>query len=335
MPRRPDGIETTLLTLELLRRIPKPPYRTTAADLHSQLADAGMTRDIRTIQRQLDLVSQHFDIERDERSKPYGYRWKSHAKPLAIPMLSDPESLLLMLAEKHLHNLLPTKLMRSMESFFDQARSKLGDPNADKYAREWPNKIRVVRETQPLLPPTVASGVFAAMTQALYKNLWLGIRYKNSAGKVSDVDVMPLGLAQQGPRMYLVCRYRGYDNERTLALHRMVSATVSNLSFNRPRSFSLEKYDDDGRFGVGDGVRVCLEFRITREAGRHLRESPLSADQTTTDDGEFMVVRATVMDTRQLEWWLRGFGEQVVEVSRTLAKADAAKAKRSTIEERQ
>jgi predicted DNA-binding transcriptional regulator YafY len=320
MPKRPDGIETTLLTLELLRRMPKPPYRTTAAELHSQLVDAGMTRDIRTIQRQLDLLSQHFDIERDERSKPYGYRWKSHAKPLAIPMLSDPESLLLMLAEKHLRNLLPSTLMRSMESFFDQARSKLGDPNADKHAREWPNKVRVVRETQPLLPPAVASGVFAAVTQALYRNLWLGIRYKNSAGKVSDVDVMPLGLAQQGPRMYLVCRYRGYDNERTLALHRIVSASVSNLSFHRPRSFSLEKYDDDGRFGVGEGVPLCLEFKITEAAGRHLLESPLSVDQTISVEGQFMVVRATVIDTHQLQWWLQGFGDQISGVSKSASR---------------
>jgi predicted DNA-binding transcriptional regulator YafY len=316
MPKRPDGIETLLLSLELLHRIPRKPRYATASALHAQLTEAGIKRDLRTIQRQLDLLSQHFDLERDDRSKPYRYRWKEHAKALAVPMLNNQESLLLMLAEQHLRNLLPVKLMKSMESFFVQARSKLDAADADKYAREWPRKVRVVRETQPLLPPPLVSGVFAAVTEALYSNLWLDIKYKNAAGKVSDVHVMPLGLAQQGPRMYLVCRFRGYDNERTLALHRMVSASASTLTFNRPRSFSLEKFDDEGRFGMGNGVLVRLEFRITHEAGKHLLESPLSADQTVSVEGEFMLVRATVMDTRQLEWWLRGFGWQIKEVSR-------------------
>ena len=315
MPKRPDSVETTLLALELLRRIPRT-RKTTASELHAQLADAGFARDLRTIQRQLDFLSQHFDIERDDRSKPYGYRWKEHAKALSVPMLSDQESLLLMLAEQHLRNLLPSKLMKSMESFFVQAKARLGSPDADKNARDWPSKVRVVSDTQPLLPPPVASEVFAAATHALYNNLWLRIRYKNGVGKVSEAEVMPLGLAQQGPRMYLVCRYRGYENERSLALHRILRAAPSTLTFSKPRGFSLKKYDDDGRFGVSDGVRICLKFRISREAGKHLLESPLSADQVTTLDGDFIEVKATLVDTNQLHWWLQSFGDQVTDIQK-------------------
>lgn len=269
---------------------------------------------MRTVQRQLDFLSQHFDIERDDRSKPYGYRWKENAKGLSVPMLSDQESLLLMLAEQHLRNLLPSKLMKSMEGFFVQAKARLGSPHADKNARDWPLKVRAVSDTQPLLPPPVASGVFAAVTQALYNNLWLGIRYKNSAGKIGDADVMPLGLAQQGPRMYLVCRYRGYDNERSLAMHRILKATPSTLVFARPKNFSLKRYDDDGRFGVSDGVQIRLEFEITQDAGKHLLETPLSADQTIVVDGTFMLVSATLMDTNQLHWWLQSFGDQITNI---------------------
>lgn len=315
MAKRSDGIETTLLALELLRRIPRT-RKTTASELHAQLAHAGFARDLRTIQRQLDLLSQHFDIERDDRSKPYGYRWKEHAKALSVPMLSDQESLLLMLAEQHLRNLLPSKLMKSMEGFFVQARAKLGSPEADANAREWPSKVRVVSDTQPLLPPPVASDVFTAVTHALYNNVWLAIRYRNSVGRVGDADVMPLGLAQQGPRMYLVCRYRGYDNERSLALHRIMKATPSTLAFARPKSFSLKRYDDDGRFGVSEGVQIRLEFKITRDAGKHLLESRLSPDQAITMDGESMWVRATLMETNQLHWWLQSFGDQVSNVTR-------------------
>ena len=128
---------------------------------------------------------------------------------------------------------------------------------------------------------------------------------------------MPLGLAQQGPRMYLVCRFVGYDNERSLALHRILTASASTLTFERPKDFDLKQYDDDGRFGYGDGQLVRLSFRIEKEAGLHLLESPLSTDQTVVELDDSYVITATVVDSAMLEWWLRGFGESISEIIRT------------------
>lgn len=122
---------------------------------------------------------------------------------------------------------------------------------------------------------------------------------------------MPLGLAQQGPRLYLVCRYRNFKNERSLAVHRIISAQASTITFERPKNFDLQKYDDDGQFGFGEGKRIRLSFQINKEAGLHLLESPLSIDQKVEDFGSHFQIIATVVDTAQLEWWLRGFGEQV------------------------
>lgn len=50
----------------------------TASEIHQQLLGLDIQRDLRSVQRTLDMLSQHFDIERDERSKPYGYRWCKH-----------------------------------------------------------------------------------------------------------------------------------------------------------------------------------------------------------------------------------------------------------------
>lgn len=259
MAKRSDTHETALLAVELLRRIPSG-RKVTAGELHRQLKDAGIDRDLRTIQRQLEMLSEHFEIERDDRSKPYGYRWLEQSSALVVPHLTPQESLLLRLAEEHLRHLLPARLMKSMEAFFSQARRNLGADSGARLAREWPEKIRVVATSQPLLPPKIAPGVFEAISEALYTNHWLDLDYRNSAGKRSRVDVMPLGLVQQGPRLYLVCRYRGFDNERNLALHRILSAERSTLTFDRPKDFDLKKYDDDGRFGFGEGERVRLTF---------------------------------------------------------------------------
>ena len=322
MAQRPDTLDTALLMLELLRRIPRG-RKITTSELHQQLKGAGFERDLRTIQRQLEILSEHFDIERDERNKPYGYRWLERAQGLTVPQLTPQESLLLQLAEEHLKNLLPARLMQSMEGFFTQARRNLGDsPNA-RLEREWPCKVRVVATSQPLLAPTIASGVLEAVSEALYANHWLDLDYRNAAGKRRQARVMPLGLAQQGPRLYLVCRFEGFDNERSLALHRIGKAEVSTLTFERPRGFDLQKYDADGRFGFGEGRRIRLQFCIEHDAGFHLRETPLSKDQQIREvDDCWMEVSATVVDSAMLEWWLRGFGDAVRGVSRQAVPAE-------------
>ena len=321
MPKRPDTLETTLLAIELLRRIPRG-RKVTAAELHEQLHTAGIDRDLRTVQRQLEMLSEHFEIERDARNKPYGYQWLDQAKALAVPSLTPQESLLLQLAQEYLKNLLPARLMQSMDGFFTQARRNLADNHGQstdpaRLEREWPRKVRVVATSQPLLPPKIEPGVLEAVSEALYANRWLALDYQNAAGKRKPIQVMPLGLAQQGPRLYLVCRYEGFDNERSLALHRIRKAEASTLRFERPAGFDLQKYDDDGRFGFGEGQRVRLTFRIERPAGQHLLETPLSRDQQVQElAGGWLEVSATVVDSAMLQWWLRGFGEVVTSVQK-------------------
>ena len=314
MPRRPDSLETVQLALELLRRIPKG-RTVTAPELHQQLTDAGYERDLRTIQRLLETLSEVYEIERDDSSKPYRYSWKEFAKGLSLPSLSAQESLLLMLAEQHLSSLLPARLTKSMEGFFAQARSQLGEKGT-QHDREWLKKVRVVSTSQPLLPPKIDPTVFEQVSNALYGNNWLDVDYKNATGKRTTARVMPLGLAQQGPRMYLVCRFDGYDNERSLAMHRIHSAKASGFAFQRPKEFDLKRYDDDSRFGYGEGKHIRLRFRIEKEAGFHLLESPLSANQEVVELDEAYEITATVVDSAMLEWWLRGFKDAVSDVSR-------------------
>ena len=322
MPKRPDSLETLQLSLALLHRIPKR-GSITATELRLQLQDAGFEREPRTIQRLLEALSDpdstFYGIERDDSSKPYRYRWKENAKGLTLPGLSTQESLLLTLAEQQLSSLLPAKLMKSMEGFFSQARGQLnekGQSGSFQREREWLDKVRVVSTSQPLLPPKVDADVFQQVSDALYGNQWLDIDYKNAEGDRKASRVMPLGLAQQGPRMYLVCRYEGYDNERCLALHRFISAHASTLTFERPKDFDLKQFDDAGRFGYGDDTKIRLSFRITKEAGLHVVECPLSLDQQVVELYDAYEITVTVVDSAMLDWWLLGFGDGVSEISK-------------------
>jgi predicted DNA-binding transcriptional regulator YafY len=152
---------------------------------------------------------------------------------------------------------------------------------------------------------------------ALYGDRWLAIEYCNAAGEQASSRVMPLGLVQQGPRMYLVCRFEGYKNERNLALNRFVSARALSLTFKRPAEFNLKRYDDDGRFGFGNGEPIRLSFRIDKDHALHLLESPLSEDQQVSEGRRHYQINATVIDSAMLDWWLRGFGKAVSRISKT------------------
>jgi predicted DNA-binding transcriptional regulator YafY len=257
-------------------------------------------------------------IECDDNSKPYRYSAKEGAKNFSAQGLTPQESLLLTLAEQQLGSLLPAPLMKSMDGFFTQARSQLGDKTTPQREREWLDKVRVVSASQPLLPPKINPEVFEQVSHALYGNQWLDIDYQNSDGKRKTAKVMPLGLVQQGPCMYLVVRFDGYDNERNLTLHRFISAKASTLTFERPSDFNLKQFEADGRFGFGDGTKIRLSFQIEKGAGLHIVECPLSADQQVMELNDAYTITATVVESDMLDWWVRGFGDDVSEITRSL-----------------
>ena len=311
--------DTVLLALRIMEQIPRAPRRISAKEIQAQLANDPTCpqRDLRSIQRQLQWIADNFPVDVDARDRPYGYGWEKGAQPFSVPFLSVQESLLLVLAQKRLHPLLPVNLMKAMGGFFEQAHRNLAFGGNAVREREWLSKVRVIRETQPLLAPKIKAGIFESVAESLYENVWLEVRYKNADGKRYDVKVMPLGLALQGPRLYLACRFDGYDNERTLALHRLLRAKVTTLPFVRPKDFDLERYDADGRFSFGDGRRIKLQFRIDKKYELQLREMCLADDQVITEKNGRLEVCATVVDSGRLDWWLNGFGEAVDNVRKT------------------
>ncbi len=89
---------------------------------------------------------------------------------------------------------------------------------------------------------------------------WLSNRVHELRGGRTNSDIMPLGLAQQGPRIYLVCRFAATTYNRILALNRIESAGPRRSVSTRPMDFDLEKYDADGYFGFGNGKQIKTDL---------------------------------------------------------------------------
>lgn len=307
------ALDNALLILEILRRIPRRNF-TTSAHLREQVAAAGYEVTLRTVQRHLDAICSRFAIECDTRGKPFGYRWMEGAEGLKLPLLTASEALLLQLAKSEVSQLLPARALVSMAPLFATARRELEATPAPQVERRWLKKVQRIPESQPLLAPKMAPGVFEVVSDAIYRECKLHINYRNAQGRCKTATIWPLGLVQQGVRLYLVCRFEGYDNERILALPRIVQAETSEEPFPWPAGFDLADYCSGGAFGVSHGRKIRLHFRIDKACGQHLLESPLATDQTACDLGDTLEITATVVETELLHRWLRGWGEKVSEL---------------------
>ncbi|RXP91561.1 WYL domain-containing transcriptional regulator [Vibrio parahaemolyticus] len=300
------------LVLEIYKRIPNS-RKITAKEIQQQLSEVGIVRSERTIQRNLTDIAQFFDdVDVDMRDKPFGYSRRSRHLLSHGPQ----EAVLLSLAENYLRYLLPVNLMKTLDTVFNDAKQHLFPTTSNVKERQWLKKVRFVSEGVPLLPPHIDNEIFEKVSYALFHNRYLSLCYTNANLEQKSKEVMPLGLAQQGSRLYLVCRFRGHTNERSLALHRIHKASISTFDFAYPSDFDLERYDLDGRFYFGEGEEIRLSFCIGSESGYHLLETPLSIDQhVELIDGGYQVT-ATVIDSLQLDRWLRGFGDEVWSITK-------------------
>lgn len=313
--RNPDiqGLNQALLMIEILRRIPRRRF-TTSVQIHQQISALGHEISLRTTQRYLQALANHFPIECDTRGKPYGYRWMEDAEGLNLPYLTSSEALLLQLAYSELKQLFPAKALKSLSPLFNNALRELDNNERNQPARRWLKKVKRLPDNQPLLPPKYNPIVFENISEALYQERKLKLIYQNARSEKKQAIVWPLGLVLHGVRPYLVCRFEGYDNERIIAIPRIAMADILPEKFPWPQDFDLTRYCQSGAFGITEGRQVRLSFTIDKAAGLHLLESPLSIDQQTQDLGDRLRITATVTETRLLHRWLRGWGDQLSDI---------------------
>jgi predicted DNA-binding transcriptional regulator YafY len=142
------------------------------------------------------------------------------------------------------------------------------------------------------------------------------------ADKARHYVFNPQGLVYRQGVLYLVATLWDYEDVRQFALHRMTSATLLDTPAEALKGFELQRYiEDEKGFDLSAGKEIRLELRVESWLAQHLDECRLAADQTIRlvpgHDPTFRV-RATLVETEQLYWWLRSLGPEV-EVIRPVA----------------
>ncbi len=305
--------ETLSRQWHMLRRIPRYPMKITARYLKETLDNEGFNITKRTVERDLLELSSTFPLMLDDREKPYGWSWQKNAPSFDLPSLGNNEALAMMMVEQHLTGLLPVSTIEVLKPYFKSARQHLTTIPKAKNVSSWLNKVRTVPPNQPLLPPKIKAEVQRSVTEALLLEKQLQIKYKRRGeAKILDYRIHPLALIQRGSVIYVYARIGDYEDIKILALHRIESVEILESPTDYPDGFDIDKEIAKGRFDFGSGKTIRLKAKFSADAGEHLFETPLSADQVIDQqpNGD-LLVKASVADTPQLVWWLLALGAGV------------------------
>ncbi len=273
---KPDARHTLLRHWHLLKKIPRYPKRISIEDLFIYLKDEYFEVSRRTIERDLQKLSETFPMANDG-AKPSGWYWLKDATALSLPALTATEALTFKLVKEHLADLMPVSVLTHLEPFFEQAEREFQSLSQNPL-QDWPNKIAAVPSSQPLLPPAIDFKVQQAVSEALLHDRQLRLQYQNREEDTpSERIVNPLAMVSRAGIIYLISS--AADSPETIRLrlmHRIHNAEVLDVSTLRPDNFDLQAFIDSGQFGFGQGKMLTLKVAFLAETAMHLRDTPLS-----------------------------------------------------------
>lgn len=297
----------------MLTMIPRAPRKIDGATLEAQLVARGYEVSRRTIQRDLERLSGLFPLRCDDRSKPFGWSWQEEADGFSVPGMDPAAALSMRLIDLHLSTLLPPTVRRTMQPYI-AAAGKVLERLVDNPLCSWPEKVRVVPSGQPLRPAEIDPQVLEVVCEGLLRERRFRCSYRSrGTDEIKEYEVSPLGLVSKERLLYLVATLWDYNDPVLLLPHRMTSAILLETVVKPPAGFNLDAYLARGELQFAkSNNKLRLDVLFSRKAGSHLLETPLSEDQVVseTKDGRLRI-KATVLDTRQLRWWLLGFGQEV------------------------
>ena len=302
--------DTILRQIEMLRRIPMRPGKVTAEDLERALAGEGLEIHRRSVQRDLIKLSTIFPLVSDG-AKPAGWSWNVK-NLLDIPSMSPSAALTFQLVAAWLKPMFPPPVLDNLAPYFQRATAVLQEQR-DSSFQAWSDKIYRLPRRLALGTPVMAEHIIEPVYLGLLHDRKLQITYlARGESETATWQFNPRGLVVADEIIYLVGSIYDYKDERHIALHRVLDATLLDETITPHKSFRLSDYVAEGAFSYGDSeMEIDLVARFDKEAALHLQESPLSPSQELHHEGDWTVVKARVKNSARLRWWLLGFGEQV------------------------
>lgn len=298
----------------LLRAIPRFPHRRSTAELQRHLADEGHNVNIRSIQRDLNDLSASWGFTNDLEGRTNYWYWPEGFGVLDVPGLDPSQALVLHMARQYLGKALPGSQLRHLAPYFDQADRVLGS-EAQKLTR-WRDRVRIITRGPGLEVPDVGLEILDAVHEALMKARVLHLSYRRRGEtEPREYDASIHALVLKDGVIYGVVTFRRYTDLSHIALHRIVEARVVDQPATRLAAFNIDEYlntQEGFAYPAPDAEKLALHLRMRSDVAEHLLERPLAADQQVASvEKGHTDIKASVLDTQELRWWLLGFGDAV------------------------
>jgi len=190
-------VDSALRKIAILAKLSRY-KKTTTRDIQKQLDNEGEQATLRTIQR--DLVelehANNFSILRDE-SKPINWSIDKHAE-LIIPNFDLTTSVMFVLADKHLKDLLPPSMLSRLAPFVITAKRFL-DNIQNNSASQWPKKVALHPKGLPLQATDFDEDIINVVYGSVLREKCLRIHYHSlTTGNIDNYTIHPYGVVVRG-----------------------------------------------------------------------------------------------------------------------------------------
>lgn len=301
--------DSSIRLLLVLKQIPREPGFISSQQLLERLADLGHKVSLRTVQRDLQSLSQHFPLIQTDPTGPgregQGWAFAKYSTNISFPVLGGPTALAVVMAVEYLETLLPRNVLEYLKPYHEEARQLLAEIDHGKL-HSWMNKVRVVPQ-QILLAPQIDKQALAGIYQALLEDKQIKAAYRGKPDRI----IHPYGLIQQGGILYLICRFYEFDDIRITALQRYSKVEVLEENTRPFPDFKIDEYLNQGamKWLPEKQQKMDMVLRVSPWLAMFLEESPLTANQKIQQSSTHeqpIIVKAILQDSIQLRRWLLG-----------------------------
>ena len=323
IPREPNGITVKELLNKLDYKYPPSHPRSFVEE----------KAEIRKIQRVLNTLSERYPIAPSS-GRAKSWHWLASAPVMIFPALDMNVALIFTLARKYLEPIIPEKTTKELANMFSRAEDRFTHQDKSKAGgtHGWRDKMAMAPTGIPRVLPRINSKIEAIVYEALLNEKAVKIKYQAwNKSESKEYVISPNGLYVRSQLIYLIVFNHDNDKQGHLLIHRIKSAEIVEDKFQKVSGFNAQKYVDEGNshFFLDASIpKISLHIRLDNQPLPGVTESPISLDQTITQENEkWYSLTATVDNTLELRQWLRSHAHHIEVIA---PKALRAEFKKST-----
>jgi predicted DNA-binding transcriptional regulator YafY len=211
--------------LDTLAALPAHPIKLSTPQILQRLEGKGHRVTPRTVQRDLNALSDHYPDMVKLDGNPAQWGWREGAPVLFLSQMGLPQALAFDLFAREFGTAMPDELQALLKPWLQEAGRKLASAPRE-HASRWAKKIAIHHDGPPLLPARPLPATWAQVSQALFEGKQIKAQYRAAPRPRPVLTAGPV--APQFGQLF-GGTFDGHHDLRMLALHRWAKCSCSTL----------------------------------------------------------------------------------------------------------